>query len=81
MDLVIAPSGRVFAIFDETLDLSSLGCLSISRASHVEPTPDGRWTADIRPMIAVNVLSATCLSSLTGLREEMLSSRSICSWT
>jgi hypothetical protein len=51
MDLVIGPSGRVFALYGEDLDLSSLGRLSIARASHVEPTPDGRWTADMRPVI------------------------------
>src|SRR5207302_11134334 len=37
--------------------------------------------ADIRPMMAVSVLSATCLSSLSGLPERMLSIRSVCSWT
>jgi hypothetical protein len=51
MDLVIGPAGRVLALYGEDLDLSSLGRLSIARASHVEPTPDGRWTADMRPMI------------------------------
>ena len=25
--------------------------MSISRASHVEPSPDGCWTADLRPML------------------------------
>ena len=51
MELVISPAGRVFAVYGEDLDLSSLGRLSISRASHVEPTPDGRWTADMRPLL------------------------------
>jgi hypothetical protein len=47
MDLVVAPDGTVKAIYDETLDLTLLGRLSIRRASHVEPTPEGRWQADL----------------------------------
>ncbi len=50
MDLVIDPAGRVRAVYDETLDLAALGRMKITRASHVEPTPDGRWTADLGPM-------------------------------
>ena len=30
--------------------LLALGPAAIRRASHVEPTPDGRWTADLGPM-------------------------------
>src|SRR6476619_5033049 len=36
--------------------------------------------ADIRPMIAVSVLSATCFSSLRGRPSWMLASMSMCSW-
>ena len=50
MDLVVAPDGSVKAIYDEALDLATLGRLSIRRASHVEPTPEGRWHADLRPV-------------------------------
>ena len=50
MDLVVAPDGTVQAIYDETLDLALLGRLSIRRASHVEPTPEGRWQADLSPV-------------------------------
>jgi hypothetical protein len=50
MDLVVAPDGSVKAIYDEALDLATLGRLSIRRASHVEPTPEGRWQADLRPV-------------------------------
>jgi hypothetical protein len=50
MDLVVAPDGTVTAIYDEALDLACLGRLTIRRASHVEPTPDGRWLADLAPV-------------------------------
>jgi hypothetical protein len=49
MDLVVDCTGRVSAIYSEAIDLAALGPILISRASHVEPTPDGRWTADLAP--------------------------------
>ncbi len=50
MDLLIQPSGTVRCVFGEELDLGQLGRLSIRRGSHVEPTPDGQWTADLAPV-------------------------------
>lgn len=50
MDLLISPDGEVRCIYDEAIDLHSLGSLSIQRASHVEPTVDGRWLADLTPV-------------------------------
>jgi hypothetical protein len=50
MDLVVAPDGTVQAIYDEALDLARLGRLAIRRASFVEPTPEGRWQADLSPV-------------------------------
>ncbi len=35
---------------DEVADLLELGTPTIRRASHVEPTEDGRWTADMAPV-------------------------------
>ena len=49
MDLVIDRTGRVSAIYSEAINLAALGPILITRASHVEPTPDGRWTADLGP--------------------------------
>lgn len=49
VELVITASGDVRAIYDEQIDLTHLGKLSIRRGSHVEPTEDGRWTADLAP--------------------------------
>ena len=50
MDLLIQPSGTVRCVFGEEIDLGQLGQLSIRRGSHVEPTPDGQWTADLAPV-------------------------------
>ena len=50
MNLVISPGGEVRCIYSEEIDLRSLGPLSIRRASHVEPSNDGRWLADLSPV-------------------------------
>ena len=47
MQLVVAPGGTVRCVYDETIELTTLGTLSISRGSLVEPPADGRWTADL----------------------------------
>ena len=51
MQLVIAPDGTARAIYSEMIDLAALGRSTIARASHVEPDRDGRWHADLRPML------------------------------
>ena len=50
MDLVISSGGEVRCIYDEAIDLQALGVVNIRRASHVEPTADGRWLADLTPV-------------------------------
>jgi hypothetical protein len=50
MDLVIMSTGQVRCLYCEELDLGSLGSLTIRRASHVEPTQQGEWTADLSPL-------------------------------
>ena len=50
MHLVVDPRGTVRAVYAELIDLHALGPVRIERASHVEPTPDGRWTADLSPV-------------------------------
>lgn len=49
VELVVLASGTVKAIYNERIDLGQLGKLSIRRGSHVEPTEDGQWTADLSP--------------------------------
>ena len=50
MQLVIQSGGTVRCLYSEELDLSALGSPSITRGSHVEPTDDGQWTADLSPV-------------------------------
>lgn len=50
MELYILADGTCQSVYDETVDLRLLGPTEIRRASHVEPTEDGHWTADMRPL-------------------------------
>ena len=50
MELIVRSNGTVRCVYNEALDLHALGQPQISRASKVEPTPDGRWTADLAPV-------------------------------
>lgn len=48
--IFVRPDGRVEFLYEDALrSLLELGPMTITRASHVEPTPDGRWTADLSP--------------------------------
>ena len=51
MQLIIDPRGTVRCVYDEAINLAALGKLLIARGSHVEPTSDGRWTADLSPVL------------------------------
>ncbi len=50
MDIVIDANGNVRMIYDESLDLESIGSVTIRRGSHVEPIASGQWTADLSPV-------------------------------
>ena len=50
MELVIDRAGGVRCVYEEAIDLSVLGTMSIRRASHVEPDGQGRWWADLAPV-------------------------------
>ena len=50
MELVINSTGDIRCVYGEAVNLSELGRLSIQRGSHVEPTADGQWTADMSPV-------------------------------
>lgn len=50
MELLIDAVGDTRCIYSEAVDLMELGSANIQRASHVEPTADGCWTADMGPM-------------------------------
>jgi hypothetical protein len=47
----IQPDGTIRFVYEDALrGLFALGWPTIRRASQVEPTPDGQWTADLGPM-------------------------------
>ncbi|MFY9254462.1 MAG: hypothetical protein WAO83_13500 [Fuerstiella sp.] len=50
MQLIVTASGSVHCLYGEELDLPRIGRLAIRRGSHVEPTSDGQWTADMAPV-------------------------------
>ena len=50
MQLVVKTDGSVRCVYAEELDLSALGPLTITRASHVEPDSSGQWVADLSPI-------------------------------
>jgi len=50
MQIVIEKDGSCRCLYGEELDLHALGRLSIERGSHVEPTHNGQWIADLSPV-------------------------------
>ena len=50
MDIIFAPNGTARALYSDSFDHSSLGRISIRRASHVEPETTGDWFADLAPV-------------------------------
>ena len=50
MEMVIETDGEVRCVYSEAIDLSRLGMAAIRRASHVEPTTNGEWQADLVPV-------------------------------
>jgi hypothetical protein len=49
MQLVVHADGTIHCLYDETLDLNSLGTCVAKRASFVEPDEHGSWSADLGP--------------------------------
>lgn len=50
-DVLILTGGELRFIWtDDFAELASLGEANIRRVSHVEPTDDGRWEADMSPV-------------------------------
>jgi hypothetical protein len=47
---IITPEGDIRCLYAEAVDLTSLGSLSIRRASHVEPDDGGQWWANLAPV-------------------------------
>ncbi len=50
MKIVVTPDGMMRTVYCEAIELHKLGSIDIRRGSHVEPTADGRWMADLSPV-------------------------------
>jgi hypothetical protein len=50
MQMVIELGGQVRCLYQEAIDLTTLGPTAIQRASHVEPDDQGLWWTDLRPV-------------------------------
>ena len=48
LQILLQADGTLQFVYDELVDLSSLGPSSIKRASNVEADANGRWHADLR---------------------------------
>jgi len=62
MQLVVCGDGSVRCVYGEAIPLAALGALTIRRGSHVEPTDDGQWLADLS-VVAGPVLGPFVLRS------------------
>ena len=74
MILTIDPTGNARCLYTEALPLALIGRCKIERASHVEPTDDGRWMADMSPvggpMLGPYELRSTALANEVKYLEE-----------
>jgi hypothetical protein len=50
LTLIIDPRGVIRCLYDEAIELMTLGPAHIRRASHVEPDAVGNWWADLSPV-------------------------------
>lgn len=50
MELVFLPNGDGRCIYDEAIELSTLGQVTIRRGSQVEPDASGGWIVDLAPV-------------------------------
>ena len=55
MQLLVQTDGAVRCLYDERIALKTLGALSISRGSYVEPDHEGRWLIDLAPVSGPNL--------------------------
>lgn len=50
MQLIIETSGNVRSLYDEAIDVRTLGAADVTRASHVELADNNHWMADLSPV-------------------------------
>lgn len=76
MILRVEPDGTLVTVYTEALPLDELGHATITRASHVEPTPEGTWTAEIigGPVLGPYAKRSEALAAEVAWLERWLSS-------
>lgn len=72
MNLIVDSKGHVRCVYDEAIDLTALGSLSIERASCVEPDDDGQWWADLAPMNGPRLGPFPLRSAALGVEKKWL---------
>lgn len=50
MQILFTRDGNAACVYDEAINLHSLGAVQIKRGSHVEPNKEGQWMADLSPV-------------------------------
>lgn len=50
MQMLVLPDGSIRCIYNEAIDVATLGRVRIRRGSHVEPNQEGKWIADLSPV-------------------------------
>jgi hypothetical protein len=70
--LIVDPRGEIRCLYTEVIDLTSLGALSIQRASHVEPDAAGNWWADLSPIKGPALGPFACRSAALSAEEHWL---------
>ena len=78
MQLVIDPFGTARCVYDETIDLTTVGLLRITRASHVEPDGVGRWQVDLAPVGGPQLGPFECRSYALAAEKEWLDTNWLC---
>ena len=78
MQLVIKPDGQVRCLYDEAVDLASLGTLTIQRGSHVEPDVQGRWLAEMTPVAGPTLGPFQCRSEALAAERDWLERNWLC---
>jgi hypothetical protein len=72
MQVLITPGGELRCVYDEAIDLNSLGRINIARGSYVEPDNMGQWFADLSPVGGPKLGPFSCRSRALQAEREWL---------
>jgi len=80
MELLVQTDGTIRCVYGESIELACLGRCSMRRASHVEPTTNGQWLADLSPILGPQLgpfayRSQAIAAEVAWLQEHWLAAR------